>query len=380
MARYKDEQCRRCRRVGQKLFLKGERCYSDKCSISRRNYAPGQHGQKRAKLSEYGTQLREKQKTKAFYGVGEKQFRKYFEMASNKKGITGNNLLQILESRLDNVVYRLGYGSSRAQARQLVNHAQFEVNGKRVDIPSYLVKAGDVIKVRELKADNATIKANKIILPFALISIIFIFITNMSNFVPQRIFPILGNGFFKTFLLGLSNIASFDGIVFLYFLPPLLKNPADFKKISIISTIITSIYLIFTIATLLLVFSLFTKIHQISPLYNASRYIEFGTFFQRLESIFLLIWIMVFASYLSITLKFSTYIFQKITLLTDTKILIPVLGLLLFGIALLPNNLAISQYYEAHIYPILMLGISIFLSLSILIFANIFKKGVNFKK
>ena len=227
---------------------------------------------------------------------------------------------------------------------------------------------------------NATIKANKIILPFALISIIFIFITNMSNFVPQRIFPILGNGFFKTFLLGLSNIASFDGIVFLYFLPPLLKNPADFKKISIISTIITSIYLIFTIATLLLVFSLFTKIHQISPLYNASRYIEFGTFFQRLESIFLLIWIMVFASYLSITLKFSTYIFQKITLLTDTKILIPVLGLLLFGIALLPNNLAISQYYETHIYPILMLGISIFLSLSILIFANIFKKGVNFKK
>ena len=160
MARYKDEQCRRCRREGQKLFLKGDRCYSDKCSVSRRNYAPGEHGQKRTKLSEYGTQLREKQKTKAYYGVSEKQFRKYFEMASNKKGITGNNLLQILESRLDNVVYRLGYGSSRAQARQLVNHAQFEVNGKRVDIPSYLVKAGDVIKVRELKADNATIKAN----------------------------------------------------------------------------------------------------------------------------------------------------------------------------------------------------------------------------
>ena len=160
MARYTDEQCRICRREGQKLFLKGSRCYSDKCSISRRNYAPGQHGQKRAKLSEYGTQLREKQKTKSYYGDGEKQFRGYFEMASNKKGITGENLLQILESRLDNVVYRLGFGASRAQARQLVNHGQFEVNGQKVDIPSYLVKAGDVITVRENKKENGAIKVN----------------------------------------------------------------------------------------------------------------------------------------------------------------------------------------------------------------------------
>ncbi|MBR3162962.1 MAG: 30S ribosomal protein S4 [Clostridia bacterium] len=160
MARYKDEQCRICRREGQKLFLKGSRCYTDKCSISRRNYAPGQHGQRRTKLSEYGTQLREKQRTKSYYGVAEKQFRKYFEMASNKKGITGTNLLQILESRLDNVVYRLGFGSSRAQARQLVNHGQFEVNGKKVDIASYLVKPGDIVAVRESKKDNATIKAN----------------------------------------------------------------------------------------------------------------------------------------------------------------------------------------------------------------------------
>ena len=160
MARYTDEQCRICRREGQKLFLKGTRCFTDKCSIARRNYAPGQHGQKRAKLSEYGTQLREKQKTKSYYGVGEKQFRGYFEMAANRKGIAGENLLQILESRLDNVVYRLGFGTSRAQARQLVNHGQFEVNGKKVDIPSYLVKAGDVITVRENKKDNVTIKAN----------------------------------------------------------------------------------------------------------------------------------------------------------------------------------------------------------------------------
>ena len=160
MSRYKDAQCRVCRREGCKLFLKGARCYSDKCSVARRNYAPGDHGQRKAKLSEYGTQLREKQKTKSYYGVGEKQFRKYFEMASNKKGVTGKNLLQILESRLDNVVYRLGFGASRAEARQFVTHAQFEVNGKKVNIASYLVKPGDVIAVRENKKDNTTIKGN----------------------------------------------------------------------------------------------------------------------------------------------------------------------------------------------------------------------------
>ena len=158
MSRYKDEQCRICRREGQKLFLKGSRCYTDKCSITRRNYAPGQNGQKKSKISEYGTQLREKQKTKAFYGVGEKQFRRYFDMASNSKGKTGEVLLQILESRLDNVVYRLGFASSRAQARMLVTHGAFEVNGHKVDIPSYLVKAGDVIAVREIRKDNGAIK------------------------------------------------------------------------------------------------------------------------------------------------------------------------------------------------------------------------------
>ena len=158
MSRYKDEQCRICRREGQKLFLKGSRCYSDKCSITRRNYAPGQNGQKKSKISEYGTQLREKQKTKAFYGVGEKQFRRYFDMASNSKCKTGEVLLQILESRLDNVVYRLGFASSRAQARMLVTHGAFEVNGHKVDIPSYLVKAGDVIAVREIRKDNGAIK------------------------------------------------------------------------------------------------------------------------------------------------------------------------------------------------------------------------------
>lgn len=158
MSRNIDEQCRICRREGQKLFLKGSRCYSDKCSVTRRNYAPGEHGQKNKKLSEYGMQLREKQKTKAFYGVGERQFRRYFEMAESKKGITGENLLQILESRLDNVIYRLGFGNSRAQSRQLVNHGHFEVNGQKVDIPSYLVKQGDIITVKENKKDNKIIK------------------------------------------------------------------------------------------------------------------------------------------------------------------------------------------------------------------------------
>ena len=160
MSRYKDEQCRICRREGQKLFLKGSRCYSDKCSVTRRNYAPGEHGQGKKKLSEYGTQLREKQKTKSFYGVGEKQFRKYFKMAENKKGITGEMLLQILESRLDNVVYRAGFGTSRAQARQLVNHGHFDVNGIKTDIASYLVKPGDVISVREIKKDSKIVKEN----------------------------------------------------------------------------------------------------------------------------------------------------------------------------------------------------------------------------
>ena len=158
MSRYKDEQCRICRRNGQKLFLKGERCYSDKCSINRRNYAPGQNGQKRAKLSEYGTQLREKQKAKAYYGVGEKQFRKYFEMAANSKEKTGDKLLTLLESRLDNVVYRLGFASSRAQARMLVTHATFDVNGKKVNIPSFLVKPGDVISVSEIEKENGAVK------------------------------------------------------------------------------------------------------------------------------------------------------------------------------------------------------------------------------
>ena len=161
MARYTEANCRLCRREGQKLFLKGERCYSPKCAIERRNYAPGQHGQSRKKMSDYGTQLREKQKTKRFYGMQETQFRNLFDKASRKKGITGENLLILLESRLDNVVFRLGFASSRKEARQLVTHNHFTVNGKKVNIPSYEVKAGDVIKVKEKSTNSPKFKEVK---------------------------------------------------------------------------------------------------------------------------------------------------------------------------------------------------------------------------
>jgi len=149
MARYTDATCRLCRREGLKLFLKGTKCYTGKCAIEKRNYAPGQHGQQRKKTSEYGIQLREKQKVRRFYGVLESQFRKYFVMASRKQGKTGENLLSLLETRFDNTVYRLGLATSRAEARQLVNHAHFTINGKKVNIPSYLIKSGDVIAIRE---------------------------------------------------------------------------------------------------------------------------------------------------------------------------------------------------------------------------------------
>jgi len=159
MARYTGAVCRICRREGQKLFLKGQKCYSEKCAFNKRAFAPGQHGQSRKKMSEYGLQLREKQKARKTYGILESQMEKYFEMAVAREGIAGTNLLQILESRLDSVVYRAGFASSRPEARQLVRHGHYEVNGKRVDIPSYLVKAGDVITVREKSKDSEKIKA-----------------------------------------------------------------------------------------------------------------------------------------------------------------------------------------------------------------------------
>jgi small subunit ribosomal protein S4 len=149
LARYLEASCRLCRREGMQLYLKGDRCYTDKCGIERRHYPPGQHGQRRSKQSDYGTQLREKQKVKRIYGVLEKQFRGYFEKAERQKGVTGTNLLVLLERRLDNIVYRLGFANSRAQARQLVRHNLIMVNGAKVNLPSFLVKTGDVIQATE---------------------------------------------------------------------------------------------------------------------------------------------------------------------------------------------------------------------------------------
>lgn len=171
MARYTGPVCRLCRREGQKLFLKGDRCHTKKCSIDRRSYAPGQHGQGRKKLSEYGKQLRTKQIARRYYGVLEGQFRHYFELAEKMPGVTGENLLALLESRLDNVIYRLGLASSRAQARQLVLHGHFTVNGRKVNIPSYLTKVGQVISVKESSRQNEGLKA--------------IFEANQSHMVPK---------------------------------------------------------------------------------------------------------------------------------------------------------------------------------------------------
>ncbi len=158
MARYTDPVCRLCRREGMKLFLKGDRCFKDKCAIERRNYAPGQHGRRRSKVLGYGLQLREKQKVKRIYGLLERQFRLYFQRAASRTGVTGENLLRQLELRLDNVAYSLGFASSRAQGRQLVRHGHVEVNGKKINIPSYQVRKGDVIQVREKSRKNDQVR------------------------------------------------------------------------------------------------------------------------------------------------------------------------------------------------------------------------------
>lgn len=221
---------------------------------------------------------------------------------------------------------------------------------------------------------NASLKTNLIILPLVLASIIFLFFSNMNKFVPQRIFPIFGNGLFDTFILGLSNLSAFGGIAYLYFLPPYLKEPEKMKKISLISIGISAIYLILCVATLLFMFSFFINTNEITPLYNATRYIEFGTFFERLDSLFLLIWILAFSCYLSIVSKFSLSIFKKITNIETKKPLIDIFSLLILGFALLPKNYAVSNLFETKIYPHLVLGIVFFLGISILILANLLKR------
>lgn len=160
MARNIEPKCRQCRREGEKLFLKGEKCFTDKCAVERRNYAPGQHGQKGARLSGYGVQLREKQKIRRTYGVLERQFRRVYQEADRRKGITGENLLQLLESRLDTVTYRMGFGASRTEARQIVRHNGILVNGRRVNIPSFQCRPGDIVEVAEAAKGQLRIKAS----------------------------------------------------------------------------------------------------------------------------------------------------------------------------------------------------------------------------
>lgn len=222
---------------------------------------------------------------------------------------------------------------------------------------------------------SATLKTNMIILPIVLISIIFLFFSNMNLFTPEQIFPILGDGLYNTFVLGLGNLYSFGGIAFLYFLPPLLKEPEKLKKISLISIGITALYLILTIATLLFMFSFFVTTNEITPLYNATRYIEFGSFVQRLESVFLLIWMLAFACYLSIVSKFSMGIFKKLTHIETKKPLIDIFGLLILSISLIPRNYAMSQNFESNIYPILVIGIVFFMGLGLLILANLKRRN-----
>lgn len=220
---------------------------------------------------------------------------------------------------------------------------------------------------------NASLKTTIIIIPLVLLSIIFLFFCNFRNFSFERIFPIMGNGFFNIFVSGIGNIFAFSGIVFLYFMPPLLKEPEKFKKVAILSMVLSAIYLLFSICTLLFIFSFFITTKEIIPLYSAARYIEFGTFVQRLESVFLLLWIISFACYLSVLNKFAILIFKKITNIKDSRPLVYPFSLLLLGICLIPRNQAFTQYYKSTVFPIVVLCLIFGLSIVILLLAN-FKK------
>lgn len=221
---------------------------------------------------------------------------------------------------------------------------------------------------------KSTAKVNLIIIPLTFISVLFIFFSNLKNFTLENMYPIFGEGLFETFILGLGNLGAFGGIAIIYFLPNLLKKPEDIKKVSMISIIIAIVYLILSIAIILFMFASLIEIDEIMPLYSAARNIEFGSFFQRLESIFLLVWIMQIACYLSITFAFSIYIFKKITKLEDDKKIILPYAIFLFSLALLPNNYAISSFLETKVYPYLVIGLVFVLSFLILLFGY-FKKN-----
>lgn len=218
---------------------------------------------------------------------------------------------------------------------------------------------------------NTSFRVNLIIIPIALISILIIFIANFKNFDIQKIFPILGGGFNNTFLTGLLNLSSFEGILYLYFIPPYLKEPQKYKKISIISTVLTGIYLILCVSILLFIFPSFFTTNEIMPLYSAARYISFGNFLQRLESIFMMVWILAFTSYITIACKFALKIFQKITNIKSSKELINIFGVLILSVAMFPKNLAISTFFETKLYSYISILIIFIFAITILILANL---------
>jgi len=228
---------------------------------------------------------------------------------------------------------------------------------------------------------NSNFKTNLIITPIVLFSILFLFLANFKHFTPQRIFPLLGDGPFQTFITGLGNISAFAGIVFLYFIPPLLKEPKKLRKIAITSVIISAIYLILAVSIILFMFVFFQNADEIMPLYSAAAYIEFGPFFQRLDSLFLLIWTLSFTCYLSIIAKFCIYIFTKISNIKETKPIVYPFSFIILAIALIPKNYAVSKFYETNIYPYVAIGFVFLLGISILLIAYFKKRkkigGVN---
>lgn len=226
---------------------------------------------------------------------------------------------------------------------------------------------------------TATIKANLIITPIVLFSSIFLFASNLKCFSAVRIFPLLGEGFFNTFILGIGNISSFAGIAFLYFLPPLLKKPEDFKKISLTSVVIFFVYLFFNVAVILFIFSYLMTENEILPLYTASQYIQIGDFLVRLEVVFLLIWMEIFACYLSIVNKFCMLILQKITNIENSKVLCYPFAILMLGIALIPNSFAQIKNFESNIYPYILIDFIYVFCILLLIFANLKRKKVGVK-
>lgn len=224
---------------------------------------------------------------------------------------------------------------------------------------------------------SSVVRTNLLILPIVIISMIFLFVANTKNFSIQRAYPILGNGIDSTFITGFGNLFAFGGLSFLYFLPPNLKNYKQFKKITLISIILSAVCLLLSISTTLLMFDSFVEIDELMPLYSAVRYIEFGTFFQRLDSIFLLIWILSFICYLSIISNFCINIFKKITNIKDTKLIVFPIALLLFSVSLIPSEISDSNFMGSTIYKYIFFILVIFISISILVLANLKSKKIS---